>query len=265
MADSDAALQSDLESFMRQLQQGFAEASTGFASKPLPKLGERKGDRLEHGKLYLQIAFNYDLGMASSILPKIQVDDRILVEAGTPFIKRYGASGIKRIASLWPGKIVADIKTVDGAAAEVEECYFAGATAATVIGNASTETLDLFIETCERLGMDSMVDMLNVEKPLKVLMPLKKKPTVVVIHRGRDEETTRGKVIKYKHINKIRGKYGVFISAAGGVDLKEARSAVFNGAEIVVANIVRPGDPWKGISSAESVEEIALKFLETIG
>jgi len=30
----------------------------------------------------------------------------------------------------------------------------------------------------------------------------------------------------------------VLISAAGGVDLKEARSAIFNGANIVVANIV---------------------------
>jgi len=123
----------------------------------------------------------------------------------------------------------------------------------------------LFIEKCTSLGMDSMVDMINVEKPLKVLLPLKKKPDVVVIHKGRDEESTARKTIHYKHVNKIRGKYDVFISVAGGISLREARSAVFNGAEIVVANIVRPGDPWHGISSSEKVEEIAMKFLETIG
>jgi 3-keto-L-gulonate-6-phosphate decarboxylase len=85
-----------------------------------------------------------------------------------------------------------------------------------------------------------------------------------VIHRGRDEETTRGKVIKYKHINKIRSKYDVLISAAGGVDLKEARSAIFNGANIVVVNIVADEDPWTGISAEEDAGEIAKQFLRTI-
>ncbi len=265
-------MQEGLEDFERQIEYGFKQHSAKYGKSYSSvedvfkaERKKRESRRLEHGRLYLQLAFNYDLEMVNRILPKIPQNDRILVEAGTPFIKRYGAAGIKRIASLWPGKIVADIKTVDGAIAEVEECYYAGATAATVIGNASTETIDLFIEKCNELGMNSMVDMLNTEKPLRVLLPLKRKPDVVVVHRGRDEETTAGKVIKYKHINKIRGKYDVFISVAGGVDLKEARSAIFNGAEIVVANIVRPGDPWKGINSEEKVEEIAEKFLKTIG
>ncbi len=97
-----------------------------------------------------------------------------------------------------------------------------------------------------------------------VLLKLKQPPNVVVLHKGRDEETTRGKVIKYKHINKIRSKYNVLISAAGGVDLREARSAIFNGANIVVANIVTSDDPWTGIPSHEDVEEIAKQFLSTI-
>ncbi len=256
-----------LEEFARDIEIELQQS--GLQSKrPSSMAGNRnnKGSRRrEKGKRYLQIAFNHDLAMVNRILPRIPKNERILIEAGTPFIKRYGAAGIKRIASLWSGKIVADIKTVDGAVAEVEESYYAGATAATVIGNASTETIDLFIEKCSELGMDSMVDMLNVERPLRILLPLKRKPDVVVIHRGRDEETTAGKVIKYKHINKIRGKYDVFISVAGGVDLKEARSAIFNGADIVVANVVKPSDPWTGINSEDKVEEIAIKFLETIG
>ncbi|MFH1622614.1 MAG: hypothetical protein ABIA97_05810, partial [Candidatus Omnitrophota bacterium] len=93
---------------------------------------------------------------------------------------------------------------------------------------------------------------------------LKTPPDVVVLHKGRDEETTRGKVIKYKHINKIRSKYAVLISAAGGIDLREARSAIFNGANIVVANIVSSDDPWTGISSDSDVKTIAEQFLKTI-
>lgn len=219
---------------------------------------------LEQKIRYLQIAFNDDINAVKRILPRIPKSDRILIEAGTPFIKREGSYGIRKIAEIWNGKIVADLKTTDGAVEEVELAYFSGATAATVSGSAPVETLDIFIQKCEEFSLDSMIDMLGVEDPLKILLKLKKPPTVVVLHMGRDEETTRGKVIKYKHINRIRSKYDVIISAAGGVDLKEARSAIFNGANIVVVNIVTSEDPWTGILSDENVAEIAEQFLETI-
>ena len=219
---------------------------------------------LEKKKRYLQIAFNYDMELVEKILPKIPKDERILIEAGTPFIKKYGANGIRKITELWGGYVVADIKTVDGAQREAEEAFNAGASAATVIGNASKETIDLFITKCNEIGMDSMVDMLNIEKIMQVVWPLKKPPAVVVIHRGRDEETSFGAIIKYKQIVKVKSKYDVLISAAGGVDLREARSAIFNGADIVVANLVRPKDPWAGISTEENIPEIAQKFLDTI-
>lgn len=219
---------------------------------------------LEHKKRYLQIAFNYDIDQVRRILSTIPFNDRILIEAGTPFIKREGLRGISTISSIWKGGIVADLKTLDGAVDEVNFVDNSGATAATVLGSAPIETLNLFIDTCEKNKLDSMIDMLGVDEPLKVLLKLKKPPTVVVLHKGRDEESTRGKVIKYKHINKIRSKYDVLISAAGGIDLREARSAIFNGADIVVANIVSPEDPWTGISAETDVKEIAEQFLKTI-
>jgi len=103
-----------------------------------------------------------------------------------------------------------------------------------------------------------------VRDPLDTLMRMRRPPDVVVLHRGRDEEGTRGKVIQYRHVNRIRSKFDVMISAAGGVDLREARSAIFNGANIVVVNMVRPGDPWEGISTEEDIPAIARTFLETI-
>jgi bifunctional enzyme Fae/Hps len=221
---------------------------------------------------YLQIAFNYDVGLVRRILPDIvrsvlslpKGSERILIEAGTPFIKREGIVGIKAIRSIWRGHIVADLKTVDGALGEVDMVRAAGATAATVFGNSPTETLNLFIARCAELGMASMIDMLGVRDPLRVLMRLKKPPDVVVLHRGRDEEGTRGKVIQYRHVKRVRSKFDVLISAAGGVDLKEARSAIFNGASIVVANLVRPGDPWTGIRTDSDVGAMAQQFLATI-
>ncbi|MFH1107543.1 MAG: orotidine 5'-phosphate decarboxylase / HUMPS family protein [Candidatus Micrarchaeota archaeon] len=226
--------------------------------------GRTSRDRLKHKTRYLQIAFNDDLASAYRIIPLLPRSDRILVEAGTPFVKRYGSAGIRAISSLWEGKIVADLKTMDGAEDEVRLAASAGATAATVLGAAAPETLNLFIGSCETVGMDSMIDMIGVEEPLAVLRKLRRPPKVIVLHRGRDEETTRGKAIKYKHISKIRSKFDVLISAAGGVDLHEARSAIFNGSDIVVVNIVPAGSPWTGIGYDEDVATVARQFLGTI-
>jgi bifunctional enzyme Fae/Hps len=220
--------------------------------------------RLQEKVRYLQLAFNEDWAQAAQILPAIVQSERIVIEAGTPYIKREGLSGIDSIRARWPGPIVADLKTTDGGAEEVAMVRAAGATAATALGSSPVETLNHFIQACDGLQMDSMIDMLGVNDPLKVLMQLKKPPRVVVLHRGRDEESTRGKVIHYKHINRVHSKFNVLISAAGGVDLREARSAIFNGANIVVVNIVSPGKPWEGIPADSDVGAMARQFLATI-
>lgn len=219
---------------------------------------------LDSKKRYLQLAFNADLQTAVRVVETLPESDRILVEAGTPFIKRFGESGIRSLAREWNGIVVADLKVTDGAANEVLMASRAGAGAATVLGSAPTETLDFFVHECREQGLEPMIDMLGVAEPLKVLMRLKKPPSVVVLHKGRDEESSRGKVIPYKQVTKIKSKFDVLISAAGGVDLREASSAIFNGANIVVANMVSPGDPWVGIPENADVPRFVQSFLETI-
>jgi bifunctional enzyme Fae/Hps len=219
---------------------------------------------LDNNIRYLQIAFNYDLGMVMQTLSRIPQSERILIEAGTPFIKLEGMDGIRMIRRRWGGHIVADMKVTDGALGEVDMAHDAGATAITVMGSAPRESIDLFIERCSQLNMLSMIDLLGVDDPLAILRPLHKSPDIIVIHRGRDEENTQGKLIRYRQINRIRSKFDSLISAAGGVDLREARSAIFNGANIVVANIVRPQDGWTGINITDNITEISQKFLETI-
>jgi bifunctional enzyme Fae/Hps len=219
---------------------------------------------LDTRQRYLQIAFNYDIQLVRRVLPTIPESPRILIEAGTPFIKHEGSDGIRMIDRLWNGIVVADLKVADGAYGEVAMAKRAGASAATVLGESPTETLDIFVQACENFRMVSMIDMVGVDDPLDTVRRMRKPPEVIVLHRGRDEEGTRGKVIQYRHVNRIRSKYNILISAAGGVDLKEARSAIFNGASIVVVNLVDPGDPWEGIKTTDDVGVMARKFLETI-
>lgn len=240
---------------------GFKRKNLGENSKPLAFSSR---PLLEQKKRHLQVAFNYDTGTVRNILPRIPKNDRIIIEAGTPFIKKNGSEGIRLIRSLWSGLVVADLKIMDGALGEVDEALNAGADAVTVAGAAPTETIKLVVSECRQRRAISMVDMINVENPLKVLLKARVTPDVVVLHRGRDEENVYGKVIEYKQVKKIKSKFNSMISAAGGVDLKEAQSAAFNGANIVVVNLVHPSDKWKGISTNDDIAKIAHEFLRTI-
>jgi len=209
--------------------------------------GSRMSRTFVTNQRYIQIAFNHTAADVLRILPNIPYDPRVIIEAGTPFIKREGIAGIRLIRRLWRGLLVADLKVTDGAYEEVKFAHAAGANAITAAGNAPTETLDFFNEICELNGLFSMIDMLGQENPLRKMQPLKFKPKAVVIHKGRDEEINPRSIIRYKDINKVRSKYGVFVSVAGGLDHDSVRKAYFNGADIAILNIVKSSDDNKGL------------------
>lgn len=202
---------------------------------------------MQRSKKYLQLAFNYTFNDFVNLIRYIPKHNNIIIEAGTPLIKREGISVVSRMRSYWPGLISADMKIVDGAKEEVLMAKNSGADFVTAVGNASDETLKIFVDTCKESGIYSVVDMINTSNPLKRLWSANVRPDVALIHRGRDEENSYGKVIQYKNIAKIKGKYDSFVGAAGGIDKKEMSSASFNGSDITVVNIVKPTDPWNGI------------------
>lgn len=212
---------------------------------------------------YLQVALNSTLTEAQSIISQLPSSDRIIIEAGTPLIKRYGLSAIENLYQWWGTKvsnpyIVADLKTMDRGKTEVELARSAGASGAIALGQAPIETLNVFIENCKTSGLDSMVDMLNVDQPIKILRKLKKLPDVVVLHRGVDEETyNKNKPIPYIQINKVRASYNVRIALAGGDTIREVQRAIFNDADIVVV--------WKNFyTSTNDTGSLADEFLRVI-
>lgn len=258
--------------------------------------------KLDPKKHYLQVALNGSLEDAQAIIQSLPVSDRIIVEAGTPLIKRYGAEGIRKIrmwyqAHVWginerettvqpslvevfrmfrqgiqnPNAnvimprpngftpyVVADMKTMDRGGTEVEIAARAGASAVIALGSAPTETLDAFIAQCEALGLDAMIDMMNVEFPLAVLRSLKKVPPVVLLHRGVDEEAfNREKQIPLHEIRRIKGNFNIMVSIAGGDTLREVQRSIFNDADIVVV--------WKSVyqKTAETAE-LVKGFLKEI-
>ena len=214
---------------------------------------------------YVQFAFNGSIQQVYHILPQIPYDPRILIEAGTPFIKRYGMDGVRVIRKLWRGIVVADLKVTDGAVGEVVFTAEAGANAVTVMGSAPVETLDYFNGYCNQIGIYPMIDMLGVNNPLHKLLPLRNKPKFVVIHKGRDEESNARSIIRYKDIAKVRSKYDVFISVAGGLDADSVRKAYFNGADVVILNIVSKTDPNNGLPETANFKQLVLAILSEVG
>lgn len=248
-------------------------------------------------KRYLQVALNNTLEEAAKIISLLPKNDRIIVEVGTPMIKRYGEAGIRRVRDLFvqrllgisatPSRaqpstlfglimntfvagmskpprpstagaessnvlpyVVADLKTMDRGATEVEIAARGGANAAVALGTAPIETLNSFIEGCEREGLDAMIDMMNVDFPLSVLRLLKKPPKVVILHRGVDEEHyNKQKMLPLHEIRRIKGNYNIMIAIAGGDTLREVQSAIFNDADIVVI--------WKSVYQS-TTETVAL-------
>ncbi len=85
--------------------------------------------KLDHKIRYLQIAFNYDLSLVARILPTLPRNPRIVVEAGTPFIKREadkdGGGGDKRPlininVGVTDGKKPPPVRVIDGKTGEIE-------------------------------------------------------------------------------------------------------------------------------------------------
>ncbi|MCD6528085.1 hypothetical protein J7K44_00335 [bacterium] len=154
--------------------------------------------------------------------------------------------------------IVADLKCMDRGAREVEIAKEGGANAAVALGQAPIETLDAFIKKCEEYNLDSMIDMMNVEFPLKILRRLKKLPNVVILHRGVDEEHFNPeKEIPFHEIQRIKSNYDVMISVAGGDTFQEVQRAIFNDADIVVV--------WKSFyTTTADTAKLAQEFLKEI-
>ena len=220
---------------------------------------------LNRKKKYLQIALNSNLDDAYSIIQSLPKSDRIIIEAGTPLIKEYGVDVIRQLVEYWAQGdltgapyIVADLKTMDRAETEVHLVKNAGASAAVCLGQASLETINSFIDSCQKEKIDSMLDMMNIEYPVKILRQLKKQPDVIILHRGVDEEKfNKNKPIPYVQINKVLSSYNVMLSIAGGDSVREVQRAIFNGANIVVV--------WKEFyKTSNNTSGLATEFLKEI-
>jgi bifunctional enzyme Fae/Hps len=150
---------------------------------------------------------------------------------------------------------VADLKTLDVGKVEVDIAYDETADAVVASGLAPAETLDSFIHEAKRLAIYAVVDMLNVDDPLKKLKSLKEFPDVVILHRGIDQET--GRSLGLERIQEIKQTFKdkkFLVAVAGGIVPETAKEALEKGADIIIVG--------RYVTQSRDIERAVRDFLE---
>ncbi len=207
---------------------------------------------------YLQIALDIpSLKKTLEIMKQVPHSDRILLEAGTPLVKRYGVDVVKKMREAAKDVfITCDLKTLDVGKVEVDMAYEATSDAVVASGLAAKETLDMFIYEAQRLGIYAIVDMMYVENPVEKLTGLKEKPDVVILHRAIDVEASAKPHWEFiKEIRALYKKKKVLVAVAGGVVPETANLALKTGADILIVG--------RYITQSLDVERAVREFLKT--
>ena len=206
---------------------------------------------------YLQISLDApSLEGAKKVISQLPGSDRLIIEVGTPLIKRYGTriiGDLRQVAK--DAFMVADLKTLDVGKVEADIAYEDTADAVVAAGLAPPETLDAFVHEAKRLGIYAVIDMLNVEDVLEKLKSLKDLPDIVILHRGIDQES--GRTCGLERIQMIRKTFPgkkLLIAVAGGVVPETAKEALAEGADILIVG--------RYITQSKDIERAVRDFLE---
>jgi len=206
---------------------------------------------------YLQIALdNPNIEMIKRVITQVPKSDNVLLEAGTPLIKRYGVGVIRDLREVRADSfIIADLKTMDVGKVEVDMAFDETADAVCCAGAASSATIDEFVYEARRLGIYSFLDLMQVEDPVAKLKSLERLPDCVILHRAIDVEQ-RGGEARWGYIAKIREAFKdrkLLISVAGGIRPNTAQFALDAGADILIVG--------RYITQSRDVERSVREFL----
>lgn len=222
---------------------------------------------------YIQVALDHpSVEHQKKVIKQLPKSDRIILEVGTPFLKKYGVESIKEVRAMAPDMfIVADLKTLDVGKLEVDFAFDATADAVVASGLASSSSIDKFVLEAQRMGIYAFVDTMEVEDPIAKLSSLKQIPDVVILHRAIDAEsaasgTDAAQRERWRYVPKIKelykskklasGRDRVLIAVAGGIEPPSARYALEMGADILIVG--------RFITSSNDVKNAARLILNAL-
>ena len=205
---------------------------------------------------FLQVALDLmQLNRAVEIAKEAVAGGADWVEVGTPLIKSEGADAVRTLRREFPGKkIIADTKTMDVGAFEVEIMAKAGADIVTVLGLADDATIEEAVMAGRKYGTEIMVDMINVPDRVARSKEVEKLGVAYIcLHMGIDTQM-RGEEPPIDVLRNIAASVSIPIAVAGGITAENAGLYAEAGAtDIIVGGaIIKTGDIKK---AAEDIKK----------
>jgi bifunctional enzyme Fae/Hps len=192
----------------------------------------------------------------TSVLAALPENDHLILEAGTPLIKKFGLSVISEMRKVKPNAfIIADLKILDTGNLEARMAADATADAVVISGLAPASTMEKAIIEAKKVGIYSVIDMLNVGNPVKIVQNLKVKPDIVELHRAIDTEDTAHAWGDIAAIKKAAGGK-LLVATAGGVRVNVVKDALKAGADILVVG--------RAITASKDIKHAADEFLDKL-
>jgi len=156
------------------------------------------------------------------------------LEVGTPLIKSEGLEIVRRLKKEFPDKtIVADMKTMDTGALEVEIASKAGADVVCILGVADDETIKEAVRASRKYGTKVMVDVIGVDNKVERAKELEKLGVdYICVHVGIDEQMRGENPIEIT--KEIVKNVDIPVAIAGGLNSETVVDAVNAGASIII-------------------------------
>ncbi|WP_297476420.1 bifunctional 3-hexulose-6-phosphate synthase/6-phospho-3-hexuloisomerase [Thermococcus sp.] len=205
--------------------------------------------------MILQVALDLtDIEQAISIAEKAARGGAHWLEVGTPLIKKEGMRAVELLKRRFPDrKIVADLKTMDTGALEVEMAARHGADVVSILGVADDKTILDAVEVARRYGIRVMVDLIGVKDKVKRAKELERMGVhYILVHTGIDEQV-QGKT-PLEDLEKVVKAVKVPVAVAGGLNLQTIPKVVELGATIIIVG--------GAITKAKDPEEVTRRIID---
>ena len=163
---------------------------------------------------------------------------------------------IRTMRKAFPDRtILADMKTVDTGAMEVEMAAKAGADVVIVLGSADDSTLLDALRSAHKYGVRLMADLISAPDPAKRAVELEALGVDYLnVHIGIDQQMTGKDPISL--LKEISQRVRIQLAVAGGLDANSAVQAVKAGAKIVIVG--------GNITRSDNVTEAARKIRQSV-
>uniref|UniRef100_A0A7J2TH89 3-hexulose-6-phosphate synthase n=1 Tax=Archaeoglobus fulgidus TaxID=2234 RepID=A0A7J2TH89_ARCFL len=193
-------------------------------------------------KPILQVALDVvELKRALEIAEEALIGGVDWIEAGTPLIKSEGMNAIRELKKKFKDrKIVADMKTIDTGAVEVEMAAKSGADVVIILALSNDATIAEAIRAGRKYGCQIMADLINHPKPVERAKELEKLGVDYInVHVGVDQQMIGQDPIEV--LKEVVNAVSIPVATAGGLDAEKAAVCVSMGAKIVIvgSNIVK--------------------------